>query len=137
MTRQSIPECWSSAGDHLHYRPNGTRSDRPPGAAGGVQVFEMGEQQVDLALTMHKLKELGVHRLLVEGGGTLNESLMRLRLVDEISIYVAPLIFGGMNTPTFASGVGLLQQEAIRLQLIDINKLGDGGILLRYLPLYG
>jgi 2,5-diamino-6-(ribosylamino)-4(3H)-pyrimidinone 5'-phosphate reductase len=102
----------------------------------GVSVYVVGEGQVDLSLAMQKLKEVGVHRLLVEGGGILNESLLRLKLVDEINIYVAPLIFGGASAPTFANGPGLIRDDALRLQLNAINKLGDGGVLLQYLPVY-
>jgi 2,5-diamino-6-(ribosylamino)-4(3H)-pyrimidinone 5'-phosphate reductase len=100
----------------------------------GVQVFVLGEQRVDLPAAMQKLKQAGIQRLLVEGGGTLNEELLKLKLVDEISIFIAPLIFGGANAPTFASGMGLRREAAIRSKLVDIEKLGDGGILLRYLP---
>ncbi len=39
-------------------------------------VYVLGEQQVDLALAMEKLVEIGVQRLLVEGGGILIESLL-------------------------------------------------------------
>lgn len=102
----------------------------------GVQVFVMGDQQIDLKLAMQKLMEVGVRRLLVESGGILNESLLRLGLVDEIMIYVAPLIFGGENAPTFASGVGLSQEEALRLHLVAVNRLGDGGMLMHYFPVY-
>ena len=100
----------------------------------GVLVYVLGEQLVDLALAMEKLVEIGVQQLLVEGGGILIESLLRLQLIDEISIYIAPLIFGGASAPTFVNGPGLSLDEALHLQLIAVNKLGDGGILLKYLP---
>lgn len=103
----------------------------------GVLVYVLGEQQVDLALAMQKLGEMGVQRLLVEGGGILIESLLRLQLIDEINIYIAPLIFGGASAPTFVNGPGLSLDEALHLQLIAINKLGDGGVLMHYLPVYG
>jgi 2,5-diamino-6-(ribosylamino)-4(3H)-pyrimidinone 5'-phosphate reductase len=102
----------------------------------GVRVYMMGEQQVDLELAMYELAEIGIHRLLVEGGGILIESLLRLKLVNEIYIYVAPLLFGGANSPTFVNGAGWSQEEAIRLQLIETNRLGDGGVMLHYLPQY-
>lgn len=102
----------------------------------GVSVYVIGEGQVDLSLAMQKLTEVGVQRLLVEGGGILNESLLRLKPVDQINIYVAPLIFGGAKAPTFANGLGLSRDDAIRLQLNAINKLGDDGVLLQYLLLY-
>ncbi len=49
---------------------------------------------------MQTLTELGIQRLMVEGGATLNFELIRLGLVDEVSAYVAPMIFGGEKAPT-------------------------------------
>ena len=98
----------------------------------GAQVFVMGERRVDLVATFHRLREHGVKRLLVEGGGTLNAELLRQKLVDEVYLYIAPLIFGGADAPTLADGVGLQRQEAIRLQLSTVETLGDGGIVVHY-----
>jgi 2,5-diamino-6-(ribosylamino)-4(3H)-pyrimidinone 5'-phosphate reductase len=78
------------------------------------------------------LKENGVNRLMVEGGGTLNFELMRLGLVDEVTAYVAPMIFGGAYAPTLATGSGLERSAAIPLKLIEVEKWDDGGILLKY-----
>src|SRR5438093_179021 len=74
----------------------------------------------------------GVDRLLVEGGGTLNAELLGRGLVDEIYLYLAPLIFGGAEAPTLAGGAGLEREEAIRLQLLGLEKMDDGAILLHY-----
>ena len=98
----------------------------------GAQVFVMGERRVDLVATFHRLREHGVKRLLVEGGGTLNAELLRLRLVDEVYLYIAPLIFGGADAPTLADGVGLQRKEAIHLQLGTAETLRDGGIVVHY-----
>ena len=98
----------------------------------GAQVFVMGERRVDLVRAFHRLREHGVKRLLVEGGGTLNAELLRQKLVDEVYLYIAPLIFGGADAPTLADGVGLQRQEAIRLQLGSVETLGDGGIVVHY-----
>ena len=98
----------------------------------GAQVFVMGERRVDLARAFQRLREQGVKCLLVEGGGTLNAELLRLRLVDEVYLYIAPLIFGGADAPTLADGVGLQRKEAIRLQLSTVETLGDGGIVVHY-----
>jgi riboflavin biosynthesis pyrimidine reductase len=53
-------------------------------------------------------------------------------LVDEISAYLAPMIFGGANAPTLAEGLGLAREAAIHLKLIDVQKWEDGGVVLRY-----
>src|SRR5690349_20446564 len=50
--------------------------------ARGVEVIVAGEQRVDLAEALRRLRGMGVKRLMVEGGGTLNAELLRLRLVD-------------------------------------------------------
>ena len=54
--------------------------------------------------------------MLVEGGGTLNFELLRLGLVDEVQVFVAPLIFGGATSPTLADGAGLPRELAISLR---------------------
>jgi 2,5-diamino-6-(ribosylamino)-4(3H)-pyrimidinone 5'-phosphate reductase len=99
----------------------------------GVQVFVTDGPRVDLEIALQQLKQTGVQCLLVEGGGTLNGELLNHNLVDEIILYVAPLIFGGANAPTFVSGAGLQREKAISLQLIDVDRHSDGGILLRYI----
>jgi 2,5-diamino-6-(ribosylamino)-4(3H)-pyrimidinone 5'-phosphate reductase len=100
--------------------------------AQGVEVFVDDAPRVDLVNMMRTLKRLGVRRLMVEGGGTINFELLRLGLVDELTIYVAPLLFGGKNAPTLADGIGVPRGKAIGLNLIEIEKWEDGGVLLRY-----
>lgn len=98
----------------------------------GIEVFAHKSLRVDLIRSLHTLKELGVNRLMVEGGGTLNFELLRLGLVDEISVYIAPMIFGGVSAPTAASGSGLARGDAIPLRLIESEIHEDGGVLLKY-----
>jgi 2,5-diamino-6-(ribosylamino)-4(3H)-pyrimidinone 5'-phosphate reductase len=98
----------------------------------GVDVYVDDAKKVNLERALATLKELGIDRLMVEGGGTLNFELMRLGLVDEITAYIAPMIFGGESAPTMATGAGLERSAAIPLQLIDAEKWEDGGVLLKY-----
>jgi len=98
----------------------------------GVDVYVDDAEKVDLERALATLKELGIDRLMVEGGGTLNFELMRLGLVDEVTAFVAPLIFGGEAAPTMAAGSGLERSAAIPLQLIEVEKWEDGCVLLKY-----
>lgn len=98
----------------------------------GADVHVLGETRVDLPAALRRLQESGVQRLLVEGGGTLNAELLRLGLVDEIRLYLAPLIFGGATAPTLADGPGLPRAAAIQLNLLSVETLDDGGILIAY-----
>lgn len=100
--------------------------------AHGVEVFVEDAARVDLKKMMGMLKQIGVNRLMVEGGGTINFELLKLGLVDELMIYISPMIFGGENAPTLASGLGLTRDDAIALKLNTIESYEDGGILTTY-----
>jgi 2,5-diamino-6-(ribosylamino)-4(3H)-pyrimidinone 5'-phosphate reductase len=99
----------------------------------GVEIYELGQDRVDLNAMMARLADLGMHRVLVEGGGSLNFELLRLRLVDEVQVFLAPLILGGATAPTPADGDGLTREKAIHLQRTQVELFDDGGVLLRYM----
>lgn len=99
----------------------------------GADVHVDNHDRVDLPEAFAILKNLGVDRLMVEGGATLNFELLRLGLVDEVHAFVAPMIFGGESAPTMAAGAGLESGEAVALSLAGIERWEDGGILLHYL----
>lgn len=98
----------------------------------GVDVFVEDAPRVDLHKMMLTLKNIGVNHLMVEGGGTMNFELMRLGLVDELMIYIAPMIFGGANAPTLADGLGLARERAMEMKLTAVEQWDDGGVLLKY-----
>lgn len=98
----------------------------------GVEVFVDDAPRVDLVKMMSTLKEIGVGRLMVEGGGTMNFELLRLGLVDELTLYIAPMIFGGANAPTLADGLGVPRDAAIEMHLQNIQQWDDGGVVLKY-----
>lgn len=98
----------------------------------GVEVFVDASPRVDLNKMMLTLKKIGVDHLMVEGGGTINFELMRLGLVDELMIYIAPMIFGGANAPTPADGLGVPRERALEMKLTGVEQWDDGGVLLKY-----
>lgn len=115
------------------FTTNRTSKDKlAPLRVQGAEVFAHAGERVDLEMMMQTLKQLGIHRLMVEGGATLNFELLRLGLVDEVLAYVAPIIFGGESAPTMVAGAGLERGEAIPLKLVDIEKWDDGGVLIKY-----
>jgi len=98
----------------------------------GVDVYVDQTPRVDLNKMMTTLKQIGVDRLMVEGGGTINFELMRLGLVDELLVYMAPMVFGGANAPTPADGFGVPREKALAMHLTDVERWDDGGVLLKY-----
>ena len=98
----------------------------------GVKFFFSGDERVDLKALMMYLHEEGIERLMLEGGSTLNFSMIKAGLIDEISICVAPMIVGGANAKTFFDGEGFdTMDEAIRLELKDSYTL-DKDLILTY-----
>ena len=100
--------------------------------ARNVDVYVDDAQQVNLERALATLKDLGIGRLMVEGGSTLNFEIMRLGLADEVTAYIAPMIFGGESAPTMAAGSGLERSAAIPMKLVEAEKWEDGGVLLTY-----
>lgn len=111
----------------------------PPAAASrlekaGARVFIFGKEVIDLRRVMKSLYSEGIRSLMVEGGGTLIAGMFRLGLVDELTIYIAPRLFGGANAPTMVDGAGFLPSTAPSLQLVSVEKLDEaGGILIHYM----
>ena len=99
----------------------------------GAEVYVLGGERVDLAKALSILKGNDIKNLMVEGGATLNFELVNLGLVDELTLYIAPMIFGGETAPTLAAGFGLVRSAAIPLKLIKSEEWQDGGVLLHYL----
>jgi riboflavin-specific deaminase-like protein len=68
-------------------------------------------------------KKWQVKRLVVEGGGELNDALFRAGLVDEIHLTICPKIFGGRIAPTIADGLGFPKLiGAARFHLASVNR---------------
>lgn len=101
-------------------------------AADGVSYLVAGDEAMDLGALLTVLgRELGIGRVLVEGGGHLNGSMMRAGLVDEVSLVVAPALDGGAGvTGVFEAGEGLA--GAVRLSLASAETLEHGVVHLRY-----
>jgi 2,5-diamino-6-(ribosylamino)-4(3H)-pyrimidinone 5'-phosphate reductase len=99
----------------------------------GAEVFVQDGKQVNLQAMLESLQGLGIRRLMVEGGGTLIAEFFRLGFVDELTIYIAPKIFGGASAPSLADGPGFLTEMAPKLKLLLVEKFDDeGGVLLHY-----
>ena len=103
----------------------------------GVSYIFAGKSEIDLALTLDILnRELGVKRLLVEGGGVANGAFLRAGLIDEFNLILSPAIDGARGAPfvfdsTDADGDRRAPLTAMTLE--STRHLGGGVLLLRYL----
>ena len=92
----------------------------------GVTVIDMpgDDGKVDLSAMLRDLAKREVNELHVEAGHKLNGSFMRLGLVDELLVYLAPKLIGtGQGMASF----GPLQSlsAATPLQFMSTHMLGD------------
>ena len=102
----------------------------------GVSYIFAGKQQLDLALALEILNsELGVERLLLEGGGGSNGSFLRAGLVDELSLAIQPAVDGAKGAPSFFDSTEAEAGVRAPLQSMTLQScevLDGGAIWLRY-----
>lgn len=93
----------------------------------GIEVITCGEgPRVDLKLAMKLLGEKEIGSILLEGGGTLNGSMLEERLVDRVILFMAPKIVGGLGAPSSFTFSGVEQMsEAVTLKGLEIEQLDD------------
>jgi riboflavin-specific deaminase-like protein len=91
------------------------------------EVKVCGRQEINFREAFCWLRgKWGVKRLLVEGGGGLNDALFRAGLVDELHLTICPKIFGGRNAPAIADGRGFRRlAEALPLQIKSFKRIGN------------
>ncbi|WP_342491499.1 bifunctional diaminohydroxyphosphoribosylaminopyrimidine deaminase/5-amino-6-(5-phosphoribosylamino)uracil reductase RibD [Bacillus sp. FSL R5-0422] len=92
----------------------------------GHQVYiTSGEERTDIHDVLRMLKERSVMSVLVEAGGSVSASFLEASLVNEAVIYMAPLLIGGKNAPTFFEGDGVKKlKEAIRPADVEYSMVG-------------
>src|ERR1700761_2937370 len=102
----------------------------------GVSYFFAGKSELDLALALDTLnRELGVKRLLLEGGGGANGAFLRAGLVDELNLILCPAVDGAKGAPSvFDSPEAETDQRApVTAMALESSRVLEGGaILLRY-----
>jgi len=101
-----------------------------------VSYIFAGKEEIDLELALEILnRELGIERLLLEGGGGSNGAFLRAGLVVEISLATLPGVDGAKGAPSvFDSGdedAGMpARVDSMTLQSSQV--LEGGAVWLRY-----
>ena len=94
----------------------------------GVRIIETDINEAgypDMKIAFEQLCDLGITRLLVEGGSHLQASLVKEGLVDQLYWFRAPKIIGGDGIPALQS-IGLTEvSDAPLLDLVDRRQLGN------------
>jgi 2,5-diamino-6-(ribosylamino)-4(3H)-pyrimidinone 5'-phosphate reductase len=99
----------------------------------GAKVIVAGRTSVDLKALFLAFKKMGFRRVLVEGGGELNWSVLDLGLADELIVTVAPKVTGGRLATTLVEGDGydkISQGPKLALKRVERTKAGE--LVLHY-----
>ncbi|MGN1362140.1 MAG: 2,5-diamino-6-(ribosylamino)-4(3H)-pyrimidinone 5'-phosphate reductase [Methanobrevibacter sp.] len=95
-----------------------------------ADIFSSGKKHVDLVKLMDYLYKKGIKTLMLEGGSTLNFSMIKEGLIDEIRICIAPMVVGGKNAKTLFDGEGFnYMEDSVKLELKDSYNMGTDLIL--------
>lgn len=101
----------------------------------GVEVLTFApnkEGRLPLSELMTELGKRNVDGILLEGGGTLNESMLQEGLIHRVYCYVAPKIFGGALAKSPIEGEGkAFAREAWKFHQIGVRTFGED-ILIEY-----
>ena len=92
-----------------------------------VEVIAEGNGEIDWTAVLDGFAERGWHRVLCEGGPSLHGELVKLDLVDELCLTIAPILAAG-DAPRIAHGHESVQHELTLGHAIE----ADGGLLTRW-----
>jgi riboflavin biosynthesis pyrimidine reductase len=99
----------------------------------GVSYLFGGKTEIDLELVLAVLADdLGLKRLVVEGGPTVSGSFVSAGLVDEISLLILPLVDGRGEHPASFEVRKEAWKAPTYLSLTSAEIQDSGGVWLRY-----
>ena len=93
----------------------------------GVRIFNFPghDGRVNLNMLMEYLGSLEIDSLLLEGGGNLNESALRVGIISEMRIFIAPKVFGG-KAKSPIEGIGVDNPNmAYKFSFDDVERIGS------------
>lgn len=92
----------------------------------GAQIVQLPQQgnHIDLRAVLEELTVLEVNEVLLETGATLSGAMLEAGLIDELIIYMAPLLMGDAARPLFKLPHLATMQDRIELELREVRAVG-------------
>jgi len=121
-------------GEVLVFASAGGARDAAPLKAAGARVEALpGEPgALDLEAVLARLAEMEVNEVHAECGATLAGALLTASLVDELVVYLAPVLLGEEARPLALLGGLESMQERLRLEILSERRVGpDLKLVLR------
>ncbi len=101
--------------------------DITPQIQAGVENLAVARSAVglDLHAVLAALAALGINELQTEAGATLSGALLRAGLVDELLLYVAPVLLGERGRPLLAGIDPASMAERLAMEVLETRAVGD------------
>jgi len=116
--------------EKLVYCPTSTAATAEANLDKVATVVDLGTR-VRMRAVAEDLYERGVHRLMVEGGGTVHTQFLTEGLADELHLVVAPFFVGDSRARRFVGDGRFPWCAEHRARLVETRPIGDV-VLLRY-----
>src|SRR5690606_11566552 len=79
----------------------------------------------DLRAVLQLLAARGINEVQLEAGATLAGAFMRAGLVDELLLYVAPVVLGGHARPLFGGVDSGSIADSMHMEVVDTRRIGQ------------
>lgn len=98
-----------------------------------AQVLFSGKGKVNIKNLFQVLEKLGFKKILVEGGGEINWSVLKLGLANELIVTISPVVIGGRDAKTLVEGEGIAKiTDGIKMKLSKAFIQNKNEIVLYY-----
>jgi diaminohydroxyphosphoribosylaminopyrimidine deaminase / 5-amino-6-(5-phosphoribosylamino)uracil reductase len=106
--------------------------------ARGIRVEQIAlggaDGRPDLRKIVHRLGEMELVSVLIEGGAMVNWAALSADIVDKVFLYYAPKILAGTGSVPFASGAGFRHMgEAAHVKDVRLHRFGEDFAVEGYL----
>ncbi|MFT3806938.1 bifunctional diaminohydroxyphosphoribosylaminopyrimidine deaminase/5-amino-6-(5-phosphoribosylamino)uracil reductase RibD [Arenimonas sp.] len=119
----------------LYLHAAGARAPRGFSGAELVALPKAGEGRLDLEAALKELGRRDINEVQVEAGATLGGALLQAGLVDELLLYVAPVLLGDSARPLFGGLDIASMRDRLGWRVVDARRIGDDHrFLLRPAP---
>ena len=86
------------------------------------EIIQLKSNRSTATQIIRELKNRGVKKLLVEGGGNTLWDLVKKNLIDEYNI--TPRVLGGKDAPTLVDGEGFSPKQSLKVRLHSVKRDG-------------
>lgn len=87
-------------------------------------IIEPNKKNIDILSLLKFLGKIEINTVWIEAGSTLSGHFLKLQLIDEIIIYIAPKILGHEAKPLFILKNKMQLFECLKFTFTDIHQIG-------------